>query len=323
MELPPSQRDPDTARRLATERWARFVADPDSRFAELGLDPVGVRDFKRRAWTGVVGYFAIEDPGRVDVVATEQQVQAELAGAPMYGIVDRLERAGDRLVVSDYKTGKAPKWPEEIEEKLEQLHLYAAMLDVLGTPVSTLRLLFVSPQLGAAAKAARCREIVAAAFARLAEAVPEVGRAQFDRAVDAVDAAQREARDGAGDGDDRVALAHAAATRAAWSAAVDLAGECAAYDVAPLLVAACAARRRARFADLDAERSRPTQIEVEVRSEQLEAARAAVARIWAEASACYEAWDFPATTGALCDWCPFKDRCEGFAAWDGAGRPSS
>ena len=320
MDLPPSERHPDAARRVASARWATFATDPASRFGELGLDAAGILEFKRRAWTGITGYFAIENPALVDVVATEQQMQAELAGAPIFGIVDRLERAGDRLVVSDYKTGKAPKWQDEIDEKLEQLHLYAAMLDALGTPVSTLRLLFVSPQLGALAKAARCREAAEAATSRILSAVPTAAPRQVHAAITAVDDAARQAREGAGEDEDRAALARDAASLAAAAASVELAGS---PDLAALILEAGAARKRAFFAGRDAERSRPTEIALDVGPEHLEAARAEVARVWAEASACYEAWDFPATTGVLCDWCPFRDQCEGFTAWDQAGRPAA
>ena len=321
MEMPPAQRLPDTARQVASARWASFVTDPASRFAELGLDEAGVLAFKRRAWTGITGYFAIENPALVDVVATEQQMQAELAGAPIFGIVDRLERAGDRLVVSDYKTGKAPKWQDEIDEKLEQLHLYAAMLDALGTPVSKLRLLFVSPQLGALAKAGRCRESADAATARLVDAAPGVPRPKVLAAIAQVDDAARAARASgdAGEQDSPGARAQAAAAEAALAASIDLVGT---SELAPLILEACSARKRAYFAGRDADQARPTEITLDVGPEHVEAARAEVARVWSEASACYEAWDFPATTGVLCDWCPFRDQCEGFAAWDAAGRPA-
>ena len=318
MRLPAAERTPEAARRLATERWAEFVLDEDSRFTELGLDETATKDFKRRAWAGIVGYFSIEDPTRVEVVATEQEMRADLDGAPLYGIIDRLERWGDRLVVSDYKTGKAPKWQDEIDEKLEQLLLYAAMLDAQGTPVSMLRLLFLSPQLGAAAKATRSAAAAAVAFAALSAAVANVEPAVLGVAMDRVDAAQRAARDAAGPDDNRTELARAAAVDAAWT----VANELGVPDAAQTLLDAVAARRRAFFAHRDAERSRPREILLEVEPSRIESARAEVAAIWQEASACYEAWDFPVRPGVLCDWCPFADRCEGYAAMVAAREPA-
>ena len=79
------------------------------------------------------------------------------------------------------------------------------------------------------------------------------------------------------------------------------------------LLDAVTARRRAYFARRDAEASRPQEILLEVAPEHISGARAQVAAIWAEASRYYEAWDFPTHPGVLCDWCPFADRCEGYA----------
>ena len=342
MGLAPAERTAEAARRIATERWAEFIVGEEHRFAELGLDEQAVKDFKRRAWTGITGYFAIEDPTRIDVVATEQEMQADLDGAPLFGIVDRLERWGERLVVSDYKTGKAPKWQDEIDEKLEQLRLYAAILDAQGTPVSTLRLLFLSPQLGAAAKQARCAEAAEVALTALTLALPLSDAGAIASAVDQVEQAHRQAREGAAATDDRNALARVAACDAAWllalelcgldaetAAAGDLAGDVAGdaaaerpTAVAQLLLDVVAARRKAFFALRDAQQSRPGEIVIDVLPEHIQAARLHVAAVWQEANACYDAWDFPARPGVLCDWCPFSSQCDGFAAWDAAGRPA-
>src|SRR6516164_8365140 len=163
MGRPSGERTADVARSIASALWPAFIDDPESRFAELGLPPDAVLAFKQRAWAGVVGYFHIEDPNQVDVVGTEQEVRAELDGAPVYGIIDRIDRAGDGLVVTDYKSGKAPAWEDEREEKLGQLRTYAALLEATGQRVTELRLLFVSPQLSAAARADRCVRTAAAA----------------------------------------------------------------------------------------------------------------------------------------------------------------
>jgi RecB family exonuclease len=308
MGLPPADRTADTAKRLATERWAEFIVDEESRFTDLGLDEAAVRDFKRRAWAGIIGYFSIEDPASVDVVATEQEMEAELDGAPLFGIVDRLERWGERLVVSDYKTGKAPKWQDEIDEKLEQLRLYAAILEANGSPVSTLRLLFLSPQLGAAAKAIRCAQAERTAFEALVAAVAGADAEALIIGMDRIDGAQRAAREAAMP-DDRVEVARAAALDAAW----EVANELGVPDAAQAFLDAVATRRRAFFAQRDADRARPQEILLEVEPEHISSARADVAAVWHEATACYEAWDFPAHTGVLCDWCPFSDRCDAYA----------
>src|SRR5580704_2068429 len=174
MGRPPSERTTDVARLIAGEVWPTFVADPDSRFAELDLDGDATRAFKHRAWAGITGYFCIEDPTAVEVVGTEQEVRAELGGAPVYGIIDRIDQGAEGLVVTDYKSGKAPRWDDEREEKLGQLRTYAAMLEANGRHVSELRLLFVSPHVAAGAKLARCSSDANAALDALAAAVPGV-----------------------------------------------------------------------------------------------------------------------------------------------------
>jgi RecB family exonuclease len=250
-------------------------------------------------------------------------VQADLDGAPLFGIVDRLERRGDRLVVSDYKTGKAPKWQEEVDEKLEQLRLYAAILEAQGTPVSTLRLLFLSPQLGAAAKAARSAEAFAVARRALDAALPGRAAGDIDAVIGMVEAAMRQAREEASPTEDRAERSRVAAIDAAWVATEDLGvGADDRTAAAQLLLDTVAAKRRAFFADRDASASVPGEIVIDVQPEHIAAARAEVAEVWAEANAAYDAWQFPAHTGVLCDWCPFASQCDEFAAWDAAGRPA-
>lgn len=331
MDRPAAERTAEVARRIAAERWPSFIADPGSRFAELGLDAEETRAFKRRAWAGVSGYFLIEDPTRIEVLGVEEEVRADLDGAPVYGIVDRVDRGRDGLVVTDYKSGKAPAWDDEREEKLGQLRTYAAMLEANGRPVAELRLLFVSPQIAASAKVCRCDAEVTAAMARLAEALPGRTTAALIRAVDEVEAAHRATREAAPDRDRARVGAEMAAGEAARAVAAALAGGdgpvAAALaggdgsDIAALVLAAFAARRKAFFARRAADAARPTTVCLRVGEADLARARDEASTIWAEASACYQAWEFPGRTGALCDWCPFAARCEAFSAWDAAGRP--
>jgi putative RecB family exonuclease len=320
------ERTPEIAREIATATWPSFITDPDSRFAELGLDVDATKAFKRRAWAGVTGYFRIEDPTRVDVVGTEEEVRADLGGAPVYGIIDRVDRGPDGLVVTDYKSGKAPSWEDERQEKLAQLRTYAAMLEANGRRVTELRLLFVSPQLAAAAKLDRCEAEVLEATARLAAVVPGRSSEALARGLLEVETAHRHAREAAPDRE----AARLAATLAAEAAAQAVAESFApgtdpatTAAVVALVLDAFAARRKAFFARRSADAARPTTVTLQVREEDLEQARSEAIGIWAEATACYEAWDFPGRTGALCDWCPFSGMCETFQAWDAAGRPDA
>lgn len=314
MDRPGPERTEEAAREIARSAWPGFVADPDSRFHELGLEPTEVKGFKHRAWTGITGYFRIEDPARVSVIATEQEMRAELGGAPVYGIVDRLDRAPEGLVVTDYKSGKAPQWDDEREEKLQQLRTYAALVEAAGDHVSELRLLFLSPQLAAAAKSERCRLAADEALDRLCGAVPGQPRARVVDAVHEVDAAHRAGREAVPEGGPAARQAgDAAALAAAESAARALVGD-GDPAVDTLLLAAWAARRKAFFAGRALDRARPAVVALRVGQADLEMACAEAGEVWAEASACYEAWDFPGHPGPLCHWCPFADRCDAFQA---------
>jgi superfamily I DNA/RNA helicase/RecB family exonuclease len=58
-----------------------------------------------------------------EVVDTERTFQVEIGGAQIRGRVDRLDRAGDGVVIVDYKTGR-PKDQEDADDSL-QLSIYA------------------------------------------------------------------------------------------------------------------------------------------------------------------------------------------------------
>jgi putative RecB family exonuclease len=145
MGLDPTDRTIDAARRLMLAEWPTFQTT--DAWTDLGLEPDSDDDksFRRRVWAGVRGYFEIENPQRVDVLARERYLSAEIDGVPLRGIIDRLDRdVFDEVVVADYKTGKVP-----IEAyrgpKFRQLNLYAAMVEQTDGLVPTEgRLLFTT-----------------------------------------------------------------------------------------------------------------------------------------------------------------------------------
>lgn len=123
--LPSAHRTLDQAKALAKQLWPELAAEPD--FAALELTDDASRAFRWQAWLAITGLWALEDPAGVDVVATEQRVTATLAGVPFVGIIDRVDRLADRLVVSDYKSGSMPG-PRWRSGRLQQVMLYAAAL---------------------------------------------------------------------------------------------------------------------------------------------------------------------------------------------------
>ena len=80
----------------------------------------------------VRNYFVLEDPNDVRVIGTELRLQVDL-GTRMRGIIDRLELDQEgQLVVTDYKTGRAPGVSQE-QSRLGGVHFYAFLCQqVLG-----------------------------------------------------------------------------------------------------------------------------------------------------------------------------------------------
>lgn len=177
MELEPGARTIDRARELLRDRWPGWVGE--DRWTELAIEPGSddERSFKRRAWAGVRGYFEIENPQRVEVLARERYLSAEVDGVPLRGIVDRLDRdVFDDVVVADYKTGKVPI-PAYRGPKFRQLNLYAALVEAVdGVRPGEGRLLFTT--FGRVISTRIDRESVGTALDTAAEAWQELHAAE-------------------------------------------------------------------------------------------------------------------------------------------------
>ena len=125
MQRHPSGRTTDDARRIARASWPEMSGSEDYR--DLGLDDEQAREFRWQAWRAIEGLWDLEDPSGVDVRATEQQVSVTLDGVPFRGVVDRVESEPDGLVISDYKSGRAPT-ARYAPGRLQQVLLYAAAI---------------------------------------------------------------------------------------------------------------------------------------------------------------------------------------------------
>jgi putative RecB family exonuclease len=147
-DLPAADRTYRRAAELVEPEWARLVeAEPE--LAEL-FAAGGLAEWLDSARRMVAGYFALEDPSRLEPAAREQLVEAVLdtgAAAPigLRGYVDRLDVAptGEVRVV-DYKTGAIPR--EAYEAKaLFQLKFYALVLwRTQGTVPNQLKLMYLA-----------------------------------------------------------------------------------------------------------------------------------------------------------------------------------
>ncbi|HMK97110.1 MAG TPA: PD-(D/E)XK nuclease family protein [Acidimicrobiales bacterium] len=98
----------------------------------LGLAGTDLEELIEDARLLVANYFVLEDPNEVRVIGTELRLQVERV-ARLRGIIDRLELDRDgELVVTDYKTGRAPGISHE-QARLGGVHFYAFLCEqVLG-----------------------------------------------------------------------------------------------------------------------------------------------------------------------------------------------
>jgi putative RecB family exonuclease len=139
-EEEPKDRTPTSA--LAKlERAVPEVLDSEE-YAGLGLSREEREEFIADAAKLIGNYFLLEDPSNVTVIGTELRMSVELEGLRLSGIIDRLEldREGG-LVVTDYKTGRAPSANFE-QSKLVGVHFYALLCqEVLGRRPTKVQLL--------------------------------------------------------------------------------------------------------------------------------------------------------------------------------------
>jgi putative RecB family exonuclease len=98
-------------------------------YAGLALGPEERAALVADAETLVHNYFALEDPNQVRVIGTELSLCVQLGSLRLRGIIDRLELDPDGgLVVTDYKTGRAPSVNFE-QSKLGGIHFYAFLCE--------------------------------------------------------------------------------------------------------------------------------------------------------------------------------------------------
>ena len=139
-EVPAGSRTLDAALSRLQLAWAECLADPE--FTALGLDADGEAAFLADAESLVRGYFELEDPDRVRVLGTELRLETKVGSLTLRGIIDRLELDDDgELVVTDYKTGRAPREQHE-NSRLGGVQFYAFLCEqVLGRRPARVQLL--------------------------------------------------------------------------------------------------------------------------------------------------------------------------------------
>ncbi|MCX5064808.1 PD-(D/E)XK nuclease family protein [Micromonospora lupini] len=145
-DLPAQGRTPTAAGDLVAPQWDRLVTEqPELAGIFDGAEPAGPVEFLRSAAGLLEGYFAVEDPTRLEPAERESLISAVVDEELLIrGYLDRLDVAPDgALRVVDYKTGGAPR--EAFEARaLFQLKFYALVLwRTRGVVPRVLRLLYL------------------------------------------------------------------------------------------------------------------------------------------------------------------------------------
>ena len=139
---PPAERVPAELDRCVDAAVAEYRAHPDFTHLQLGEDDA--RRFFTECRELAANYMTMEDPRRVRAIGLELKLEAPVDGLTLRGIIDRLDLLDDgRLVVTDYKTGRAPS--QNFEKKsLSGVHFYAFLCEaVFGQIPAAVRLMYL------------------------------------------------------------------------------------------------------------------------------------------------------------------------------------
>jgi putative RecB family exonuclease len=93
----------------------------------------------------ITTYFLMEDPTTIASEGVELRLGATVNGAPLFGILDRLDREADgTLAIVDYKTGGLPNRNYD-SQTFANAELYAALCEAaLGEKPKKIRLMYVA-----------------------------------------------------------------------------------------------------------------------------------------------------------------------------------
>ena len=129
--------------RSVDQAIVEYRTDPD--FTSLALEPDEVARFEADCRRLAANYLEMEDPRQVREIGLELRLEAPVGDLMLRGIIDRLELDADgELVVTDYKTGRAPS-PNWERKSLSGLNFYAFLCEtVFDRRPSAIRLMYLS-----------------------------------------------------------------------------------------------------------------------------------------------------------------------------------
>ncbi len=145
-QVPAGRRTPGAAMHQLDLAWSDLRLHPE--FAGLALDQDAEAELRADAGRLVANYFELEDPNRVRAVGIELMLEANLGAMRLRGVIDRLELDPDgELVITDYKTGRAPGVAFE-NSRLGGVQFYAFLCEqALGRRPARIQLLHLAEPL--------------------------------------------------------------------------------------------------------------------------------------------------------------------------------
>ena len=140
--LPAAERTPAALDRSVEAAIVEYRGDPDFTLLALSADQVAVFEHECRELAS--NYLAMEDPTQVRDIGLELRLEAPVGELTLRGIIDRLELDADgELVVTDYKTGRAPS-PNWERKSLSGVHFYAFLCEsIFGKRPAAIRLMYL------------------------------------------------------------------------------------------------------------------------------------------------------------------------------------
>jgi putative RecB family exonuclease len=143
LDLPAADRTPEAGQACLTAALEAYRLDPE--WTDLGMDAEAEAAMEADARDLVTRYFALEDPRTVTPIGLEVMLEVPLGGVRLRGIIDRLELDADgELVVTDYKTGRAPSLQYE-QQRLGGVAVYALLCErLLGRRPAKVQLLHLA-----------------------------------------------------------------------------------------------------------------------------------------------------------------------------------
>jgi putative RecB family exonuclease len=142
---PPAARTRERAQACLVQALEEMAGHED--YLGLELTEEQAEDFALVSSQMVDRYFTLEDPTRIQPIGLELMLTAQLGSLTVRGIIDRLELDEDgELVVTDYKTGRAPNQTQE-QSRLGGVHFYAFLCQqVLGKRPAKVQLVYLGDQ---------------------------------------------------------------------------------------------------------------------------------------------------------------------------------